>query len=88
MKRWIRITDEYMSKVKNLSRRKIRLKKTIVIEEFDRDGISHKKRVRLLRKSELWAYWDSYEGCFFWNNGEDGVYMDDPIDRPTHILVG
>ena len=86
--KWILLTDEYASNIKHLAHRKIRLKKTAVIEEFDRDGRVHKIRIRLSRKSELWAYWDKSEGCFFWNNGEDAVYMDDKYDRPTHILVG
>ena len=86
--KWIKITDGYVSKIKHLARRKIRLSKTITIIEYDQKGKTHKRRIKRFGKREFWAYWDSYEKCFFWNNGEDGAYMDDVYDRPTHILVG
>jgi hypothetical protein len=68
VKRWTKLTDDYVSKVKQNAHRKIRLQ-----------GKS---------QEEVWAYWDKKEECWFWHQGEDAVYMDEPSDRPTHILVG
>jgi hypothetical protein len=72
MKRWRKLTDEYVNTIKPNARRKIRLQWKI-----GKNG-----------SNEVWAIWNKYEGCFYWNNGEDGVYMDSPSERPTHILVG
>jgi hypothetical protein len=69
--RWQKVTNEMVSKIKSLAKRKIRL------------GGKGRRA-----KRELWAYWDANEKCFFWDSGECAVYMDDPLQRPTHILVG
>jgi len=50
-----------------------------------------KRKVRLpfgKPKEELWCLWDEYEKCFFRPSTEDGFYMDDPYQRPTHVLIG
>lgn len=47
-----------------------------------------KRKIRLQDGSARWAYWHKRESCFFWNSGEEAVYMDDPSQRPTHIMSG
>lgn len=47
-----------------------------------------RRKIRLQGGEEVWAYWDRKEGCFYWNQGEDAVYMDDEKQRPTHVLIG
>jgi len=69
MKRWVELTDEYTSKIKHLTRKKIRLP-----ESYDNE--------------ERTALWDANEKCFFWAQGECAAYMDEPDNRPTHIMVG
>lgn len=44
-----------------------------------------RRKIRLRNGLERWAYWLKRECCFFWNSGEDAVYMDSPGERPTHI---
>lgn len=67
--KWKNLTDEMTSKIKDGSKRKIRLSKW---------G----------KKEEIWARWDTFEKCFWWDQGEAAVYMDDTQQRPTHILIG
>jgi len=47
-----------------------------------------KRKIRLQDGREQWVTWDKQEQCFFWQQGEAAVYMDDPHQRPTHVLVG
>ena len=46
-----------------------------------------KRKIRIpkARLSGQWAYWHKYEGCFFWNSGEDAVYMDEKENRPAYV---
>ena len=67
VKKWIKLTDDYVSKIKHNAHRKIRVQSPV---------------------EEIWAYWDKKEGCFWWQQGEVAAYMDEPDNRPTHILVG
>lgn len=47
-----------------------------------------RRKIRLPWNHEVSAYWDKEEGCFFWNDSEEAVYVDQPGERPTHIRVG
>ncbi len=50
---------------------------------------SVRRKIRLPWGTEVWAYWGGLEErCFYWNQGEDCAYMDEPDNCPTHILVG
>lgn len=53
-------------------------------------GLNHmaRRKIRLpWHQTDVWAYWDKNEGCFFWNSGENAVYMDEPDVRPTHVRI-
>ena len=51
------------------------------LEQFSRHTI------RFQNGQEKITTLDKCEGCFFWNSGDDAVYMNEPDVRPTHILV-
>lgn len=73
-KRWVVLTDEYASKIKNMTVRKIRVPRKILFRGENR---------------EKWARWDSYEKCFFQGDGENfTVYLDEPQNRPIEIQIG
>ena len=65
---WIKITDEYLKTIKPFAKRKIRIPK--------------------VKLENQWAFWDVYEKCFFWNSGDEAVYMTDADMRPAYRWVG
>jgi hypothetical protein len=69
------------------------MKHWIELTEEYANTIKHlaKRKIRLQafwNNREQWAMWDKSEKCFSWNQGEDGVYIDDPLEKPTHIQTG
>jgi hypothetical protein len=50
-------------------------------------ALNTKRKIRLQNGEEIWAFWHAREKCFFWNDGDGAAYMDEPDNRPTHILV-
>ena len=45
---------------------------------------NRKIRIPKVKLEGNWVTWDKYEGCFFWNSGEEAVYMDDKANRPAY----
>ena len=69
------------------------MKKWVKIDKYDVSKIKPyaRRKIRLQKTwggREIWVRWDKKEGCFFWNSGEDAVYVNDQYQCPTHILVG
>jgi hypothetical protein len=46
------------------------------------------RKIRLQNGQEIRCVWIEYEKCFYYYPGDYGFYMDDPLNRPTHVLVG
>ena len=48
-----------------------------------------KRKIRIpkVKLDGQWAFWDKYEGCFFWNSGDEAVYMCDKENRPAYMWV-
>ena len=46
------------------------------------------RKIRLRDGQEFRCIWIEREQCFYNYSIDIGFYMDEPDDRPTHILIG
>ena len=53
-----------------------------------KDGCIRKVRIQNASRQELVCFWIESEKCFYHDPSDSGFYMDEPENRPTHILIG